>query len=416
MWIYGDWWPGTSAYVVLVMLILLIVGIVVLGLLYGESTNQLKAVKTATSTLNTGPPKVNYFHNLNTAQNSVSSAYNAYPARVLFIGDNMTGQGYDSNFAIDYKQKSLPAYFAFLNGSVQNRSVMNQNFFGFESASLDKRVTMDSSWAADTSPLGGVGGHMIQAKTNGTITFKTDMLSTNANVDVYAYQQSSPFTVKIGTQAAVTVTPGSLSAISGQIVKQTVTYTNNYLQSTPVIVIQSTGATTVRPVSLFGLSYRYTAYDEVINCGYDANSTQAVNNSTITGSIGAGILALAPSVVVVNIGSVDFKDGTSQQTYIGNMQNLFNFFKNNNIPFLVMTPPWQTTSSTDLQTSYVAALKSSMDASNVPYIDFQAEMQSLGVQQNLGMSMSSANGMMTFVGALKGAQDVMVALTGAAPQ
>ena len=156
----------------------------------------------------------------------------------------------------------------------------------------------------------------------------------------------------------------------------------------------------------------------MINCGFDANSSQVINNSTITGAVGAGILALAPSVVVVNIGSVDFKDGTSQQTYVNNMQILFSFLKNNNIPFFVMTPPWQTTSSTDVQTAYVSALKSTMNALNVPYIDFQAEMQSLSVQQNLGMSMPSdtASGMMTFVGALKGAQDVMVALTGSAPQ
>ena len=414
MTIFFDWWPGNSAIYVLIVLIILIAGVVVLGVLYGSVLAQLQTLKTTVSTINVGAPQKSYYKNMGSSNaQAVVNAFNQSGARMLFIGDNMM-TGASSANTYDSRTSSLGNQLADLNYSVQNRNTTSQSFFGYESSMLDKRVVFSNAWTTDSNPLYGIGGHtMISKVSTGTITFTPDTLISYSQTEVYALRTSAAFTVKVGSNAAVTVTPSSLTPVAGNIVKQ-VFNNNNGISAPPVIVITTTGATTSTPVQLFGVSCRLNGIYEVINCGIDTTSTQIITPSTPTALLGPGLTALAPNLVVIDIGAIDFQS-SSQATYVQNMQNLFAFLTSQNIPFFVITPPWQTNVAESTQTAFVGALKSAMDASSIPYLDFQSEMVDLQTQQNLGMSLTSSS-QMTFLGALKCAQDLMIALTGNAPQ
>ena len=411
MFVYGDFWPGNSAIYVLVVLVLLIAGVIILGILYGEKTAQLQSLKTTVSTINVGAPQTNYYKNMG-SNPALVNAFNQSGARMLFIGDNMM-TGASSANTYNSRLSSLSKQFANLNYSVQNRDTTSQNFFGYESSILDKRVLFSNAWGVDSSPLYGVGGHlMVSRVSNGTITFTPDAIIPYSQTEVYALNTSAAFTVKVGTNAAVTVTPSSLTPIAGNLVKQVINNNNN-ISTPPVILITTTGATSSVPVQLYGVSCRSNGIYEVINCGLDTTSSQIINSTTPSALMGAGLLALAPNLVVIDIGAIDFQS-SSQATYVQNMKNLFAFLSQLSIPFFVITPPWQKSSDQGTQKEFVIALKTAMDGLRVPYLDFQSEMVDLTTQQNLGMSRVDGD-QMTFLGSLKCAQDVMIALSGNAP-
>ena len=412
MQVFGDWWPGYSAIYVLIFLVLLIAGVVILGVLYGQTTAQLQSLKSTVSTINVGAPQKNYYKNMKNSS-AVVNAFNQSGARMLFIGDNMM-TGASSSNTYDSRISSLGNQLADLNYCVQDRPTTAQNFFGYESSILDKRVVFSNAWGVDSSPLYGIGGHLMVSKVNtGTITFTPDTIIPYSQTEIYALNTSAAFTVKVGTNAAVTVTPSSLTPIAGNLVKQVIN-NNNSISAPPVILITTTGATNSVPVQLFGVSCRSNGFYEVINCGIDTTSSQIINSTTPSALMGAGLSALAPNLVVIDIGAMDFQS-SSQATYVQNMQNLFAYLSSRSIPFFVITPPWQQSSDQGTQTAFVTALKSAMDASSIPYLDFQSEMVNLSTQQNLGMSRIESD-QMTFLGALKCAQDLMVALSGNAPQ
>ena len=412
--------PIISTLVILtaVLAVLSVAIAVYFGVQYGNASSRLQSIKTSASSINVVPARI-YYKNVQNTNVAMQGAIKGYQqgSRILFIGDNMMTGGTASLVAYDAKATSLARQFTRLSSTVQNRLTASENFFGYESTVLDNRVVLsNNAWSADTNSLCGIGGHFLVTSSNtATITFKPSAICYSAQTQVFALRTSASFTLKVGDNAPVTITPSSLTPVAGNIVMQSL-YFNNSASVPPVITITSTGASNATPVQLYGFSCNPYAALEIVNCGADLATTQIVNATTSTALLGPGLLALSPSLVVIDIGNTDFENNTPQATYVQNMQNLFTFLKSKSIPFFVLTPPWQQDVAMSTQSAYVAALKAVMDASSIPYLDFQGEMIDFQTQQSLGYSSSQPGGQMTFLSTLKAAQDILVALTGNAPQ